>query len=327
MVQEDLLLSKYESLCLFTMSLQTPNMPKIKDYTSYTNHMAAKEFIFAISEYLEELQISRILESPFFSLMLDESIDRSLEKHLVVYVTFLDSKGMGPPISQFLKLINVCDGRGKITYDVINDLMEAKGLSNKRLIGVSTDGASSMVGNENGFVVFLKKDVPNLIGVHCIVHRETLAASDASKIILELLFVEKLTNKIYSWVQNSTKRNDQLISLQKLMQLETLHALQIHGVRWLSRGQVIERLVVLMPPILTLWKSEKKDSWYDKARIFSVQFCLHMLADIMSELNKLNKKFQEEYVDVTSLGAAIDVTINTLKMWFLRNDTFADGTH
>jgi hypothetical protein len=41
-VQEDLPLSKYESLCLFAMSLQTPNMPKNKDYTSYTNHMVAK---------------------------------------------------------------------------------------------------------------------------------------------------------------------------------------------------------------------------------------------------------------------------------------------
>jgi hypothetical protein len=194
------------------------------------------------------------------------------------------------------------------------------------LIGVSTDGASSMVGNENGFITFLKKDVPNLVGVHCIAHREALAASDASKKIPELLFVEKLANKVYSWVQNSTKRNSQLIALQELMQLETLQALQIHGVRWLSRGQVIERLVVLMPPILTLWKNERKDSWYDKARIFSVQFCLHMLADIMCELNKLNKQFQEEYIDVSSLGAAIDVTVNTLKRWFLRSDTFADGT-
>ena len=326
MVQEDLPLSKYESLCLLSMSLNTPNMAKNKDYTSYTNHMAAKEFVFAISEYLEELQISRMLDSPFFSVMLDESTDRSLEKHLVVYATFLDSKGLGPPISQFLKLINVVAGRGKTTYDAIKGLMEARGLSNERLIGVSTDGASSMVGNENGFVTFLKKDVPNLVGVHCIAHREALAAADASKRIPELLFVEKLANKVYSWAQNSSKRNSQLISLQEVMQLETLHVIQIHGVRWLSRGQVIERLVVLMPPILTLWKNERNDSWYDKARIFSVQFCLHMLADIMCELNKLNKKFQEEYVDVTSLGAAIDVTINTLKRWFLRSDTFADGT-
>lgn len=73
-------------------------------------------------------------------------------------------------------------------------------------------------------------------------------------------------------MQNSTKRNSQVITLQELMQLETFQALQIHGDRWLSRGQVIDRLVVLMPPILTLWKNERKDSWYDKARIFSVNF-------------------------------------------------------
>jgi len=51
-----------------------------------------------------------------------------------------------------------------------------------------------------------------------------------------------------------------------------------------------------------------------------------MLGDIMCELNKLNKQFQEEYIDVNSLGAATDVTVNTLKMWFLIRDTFADGT-
>ena len=42
MVQEDLPFSKYESLCMVEMSLKTPNMPKNKDYTSYTNHMDAK---------------------------------------------------------------------------------------------------------------------------------------------------------------------------------------------------------------------------------------------------------------------------------------------
>ena len=71
-----------------------------------------------------------------------------------------------------------------------------------------------MVGNENGFVTFLKKVVPNLVGIHCIAHCEALAALDASKRIPELLFVEKLANKVYSWVQNSTKRNSELISLQ-----------------------------------------------------------------------------------------------------------------
>jgi hypothetical protein len=64
-----------------------------------------------------------------------------------------------------------------------------------------------MVGNEIDFVTFLKKDVPNLLGSHCIAHCEVLAASDASKTIPKLLFVEKLTNTTYFWAQNSIKIN------------------------------------------------------------------------------------------------------------------------
>ena len=161
----------------------------------------------------------------------------------------------------------------------------------------------------------MRKCVPNIVGIHCIAHHEALATLDASKRLLELLFVEKLENKVYSWVHNSTKRNSELISLKELM----------HGVRWLSRGQFIERILVLMPPILKLWKTEKKYPLYDKEMIFSVQFFLHMHENIMCELNKWNKNFQEEYVDVTYLGETIYVTINNLKRCFLRNDKFADG--
>ena len=75
----------------------------------------------------------------------------------------------------------------------------------------------------------MKKYVPNIVGIHFIAHREDLVALDASKRIPELLFVEKLANKVYSWVQTSTKRNSELITLQELMQLETLNAFQIHG--------------------------------------------------------------------------------------------------
>jgi len=54
-----------------------------------------------------------MLENPFFSLMVDESTDHTLEKHLVVYATYLDLNGFGPPISHFMKLKDVIDGKGK----------------------------------------------------------------------------------------------------------------------------------------------------------------------------------------------------------------------
>ena len=82
-----------------------------------------------------------------------------------------------------------------------------------------------------------------------------------------------------------------------------LKVLKIHFIRWLSRGQVMERLVTLMPAILEQWEKHEK-KWYEYATIFQVQFMLHLLANILVELNK---RFQKELMDVTMLGVHLDI--------------------
>lgn len=57
------------------MDAKTPNMPKSQEYSSYTNDKSANDFIYCISKHLEHIQIKNMLESPFFSLMVDESTD------------------------------------------------------------------------------------------------------------------------------------------------------------------------------------------------------------------------------------------------------------
>ncbi|KAI5062963.1 hypothetical protein GOP47_0021510 [Adiantum capillus-veneris] len=45
-----------------------------------------------------------------------------------------------------------------------------------KMIGIATDGASVMIGANNGVVSRLKKVVPHLLSFHCVAHRESLAA-------------------------------------------------------------------------------------------------------------------------------------------------------
>ena len=126
--KKDIAIATYEDLCQLQMHLQTPNIPNRVDYCSYFNRKATTEFIECISNYLEDKQSEKMLDSPFFSIMLDESIDNSLEQHLVVYSTYLDSAGLGPPISQFMKLITFPDGKGKTIYDTFISLKETRKL-------------------------------------------------------------------------------------------------------------------------------------------------------------------------------------------------------
>ena len=69
--QEDLSLSKYEKLCKFIMDAKTPHMPKSQEYSSYTNRKYANDLYIAY----QVIVIKNMLESPFFSLMVDESTD------------------------------------------------------------------------------------------------------------------------------------------------------------------------------------------------------------------------------------------------------------
>ena len=108
------------------MHLQTSNMPSRVEYSSHINRKEATKFIHSISNYLEEVQTRKVLENPFFSIMLDESIDNGLEQHLVVYSRYLDFKGLGLPVSQFMKMIIVHDGKGKTIYDTTINLRETR---------------------------------------------------------------------------------------------------------------------------------------------------------------------------------------------------------
>ena len=61
----------------------------------------------------------------------------------------------------------------------------------------------------------------------------------------------------------------------------------------------MDRLVKIMPALLQEWKHDNK-KMYEMGTIFQVQFCIHLLEDVLTELNKLSQRFQEEHIDITS---------------------------
>ncbi|MCO5603233.1 hypothetical protein L7F22_057380 [Adiantum nelumboides] len=179
--RQDLALMKYESLCELVNEIGAKDMPLQKECSSYTNATAGKKFLFCIANHLARLQQSDILSSPYYALMLDESTDRGHEKHLIVYIAFLAKAGKGQCKCEFLRLSTVADGCAKTKYDAIINMMSKFGLEAQCLVGIATDGDSSMVGCHDGLVAKLVRDIPHLISVHCVAHREALAVVDACK--------------------------------------------------------------------------------------------------------------------------------------------------
>ena len=85
-------------------------------------------------------------------------------------------------------------------------------------------------------------------------------------------------------------------------------------------------LVKIMPALLKDWElGEKK--MYDLETIFQAQFCIHLLAYVLIELNKLNQKFQDDQVDIISIGTTLDITIFMLHKQFLGGIFGASTVH
>ncbi|CAI7928398.1 unnamed protein product, partial [Closterium sp. NIES-54] len=127
-----------------------------------------RENLRAISTYLQELQRSHLLESPWIGLSLDESTDRIHGKHLIVYATFFRGTGV---VNEFITLITVDRADATSLTSAVVQYLTGIGLDLQKISAISTDGASVMTGKNNGVVARLRMRIPHLASTHCVAHR------------------------------------------------------------------------------------------------------------------------------------------------------------
>ncbi|KAH7298364.1 hypothetical protein KP509_25G039500 [Ceratopteris richardii] len=211
---EDIPLEKYQSHCRLLRELGTPNMPASEEYGSYMNAVSTRKMLLAIKHHVKMQLILDIRASPFHSLLIDKSIDRTIKKHLIIYALYVSKS---PTKCAFVELLVVENANAKCTYDAISAFINENMLDIHKLIAIATDGAFVMIGHKTGVLSHFQESMPHIMGVHCIAHKQALGAKDGFATHPYIFaFVDKVANKI-------------------------------HSVRWLSRGQVMERLMNIIP--------------------------------------------------------------------------------
>ncbi|KAH7437992.1 hypothetical protein KP509_05G100100 [Ceratopteris richardii] len=229
---EDIPLDKYPSHCKLLRELDTPNIPSSDEYSSYVNAMSGKEMLMAIKDHVKMQLLCDICAIPFYSLLIDESTDRTIKKHLIVYILYVSNAGKGPTRCVFIELLSVEKGNAKSIFDIVNKFLQDNMLDTRKLIAIATDGAFVMVGHKTGVLARFQEATPHIIGVHCIAHRQALAATDGFVTHPHVYaFVDKVANKGYSWLGKSSKRHDELWKIMSEYDIVDMRALQTHSVR------------------------------------------------------------------------------------------------
>lgn len=103
-----------------------------------------------------------------------------------------------------------------------------------KLVAMSSDGAPVMLGHKGGFLALLKKDQPQVVGIHCMAHRLELAFKNSIKEIPMWNKLDSLLLSIYLYYHKSAANRAMLKRSFDARGEVHLMPTRVGGTRWVS---------------------------------------------------------------------------------------------
>nr|XP_042913819.1 protein ZBED8-like [Parasteatoda tepidariorum] len=180
----------------------------------------------------------------------------------------------------------ITDTKGSSIFKLVKSYYEEKEILLTNVKACATDGSPAMSGRHTGLLAHLKKEVPEVITIHCVIHRQHLAAKKLSGALYDTLkFFISGISKI-----KANSLNDRLFRELCRENDEDFELLLLHtDMRWPSKGNCSRRFFELFDSVtefLDTTNSVLRESL--KQRKLETAY----LTDIFEEMNEINVKLQ-----------------------------------
>ena len=278
----------------------TPDKKKLFEMISLTRNTVASR-IQDMGNNIAVQLANRTAKSFFFTLAIDESTDITDTGQLSIFIRGISSDlELFEDLLALWALYNTTKG-----FDIAEVVMKVvseriPGVQWSQLAGITTDGAPSMTGKENGAAALIKKHVHLLnpeqvvLTIHCIIYQEALCRK-----ALKMDHVMDAVVKVVNEIRAKGLKYRQFQAFLEELDTEYKDLLYHCEVRWLSRGKVLERFFVLREEIM-LFLMKKTPNLKEKGgnlvtNLMSEQdwlLDLAFLVDLTPHLNILNTKMQ-----------------------------------
>jgi Domain of unknown function (DUF4371) len=159
-------------------------------------------------ELLEEIK-----ETPF-SIMVDESTDISSTKLVALSIRYYSEKKK-EIINTYLGSAEIAKADAIGLEGAVRLKLDEWGLEGKNMVGLGTDGAASMVGENNSLQALLRRTWPHITHIRCVCHALDLAARDAVRKAMPSN-IEYMVRVTFNWFAHSFQR---LSAYQEIAQL------------------------------------------------------------------------------------------------------------
>ena len=171
---------------------------------------------------------------------MDESKIRDSESLLLAYVRYIDHEA-------FQEEMLFCESletttTAKDIYNKLKHFFYANKIPKENLLSWAADGAPSMMGKQNGCLKMMKDENPDMLIVHCVIHRENLVAKKLSPVLNEIL---RAVIKCVNVIKANAKAERLFKHFCVNQDAEHVRLLPHTEVRWLSKGNCLKRFMEL----------------------------------------------------------------------------------
>ena len=306
LADENLPLSKYESLIGLLKELGVPGLEplKVSERVEYDSYFTANEMLLAINQAIDEDLNQKIERSPVVTLFADESTDVSNTKRMTISCRVINPE-TAESETIFLRDTSYEDGTGQgLTEEILKEA-KIRQIKMHKVMGIGTDGAKVMTGEDKGVYGRLKELNPHMLNIHCMAHRLALCTSQAANTIPAMKRYQEWLTSLFYYFRASPTRASELQHIQEVLEHPTLKYKEIHAVRWLSFYEALAAVYRTIDPLITYLhqRSAKKDpkakGLLKKLASEEHIYITYLLMDVMPIVSKLCLTFQKEDLDVT----------------------------
>ncbi|GBO00878.1 General transcription factor II-I repeat domain-containing protein 2A [Araneus ventricosus] len=147
--------------------------------------------------------------------------------------------------------------RGEDIANAVQKCLEDNGIDINKIVSIATDGVRSKTGIHRGVTSILQKKINHeILTFHCIIHQEALCAQTfPAKIVEGMNLVIKIINSILAKAIYHRQFKDFLEEIDSQFSDLLLH----NKVRWLSRGNVLQRFALCLSEIKTFLNEKSSD--------------------------------------------------------------------
>ncbi|XP_063314966.1 uncharacterized protein C17orf113 homolog [Pelobates fuscus] len=287
------------------------------EQNEYYHPSSVREMQAAIVKVLHNEDRRRLKESPFIGLVIDETVDITEHRNLVVFTTSISSCE-GHLCITFLGRFELSSGDANSITEKLLEILDEFHVPAKKVIWLSSDGSSMMTDKLNGVGEKLRSVYPLITLFHSILHRRSLLPAESFISIEYAKKYESIMDAVYRLYGNKNGENHIFQELQNVLNFCGIDFNSPDAVHWISILSAVETIDSSWPTLVLLLESESSKSpianglCVELKKFWFVAFT-KVLLDILPIFQKLSQFFQIDDLDISMVNPIVSASLATIQ--------------